>query len=311
MESRDRIYGDTPLIAAGRKCDSKAAIDLLERGANPQAQNYNGESFMSRCQKAWPNQSTPYYSSIIKYFQEKADSGGCQDLEEQLEEYRSNNEDLEEKLEQMKQEVDIITTQLAASEQISEYRNGTINSQREIAQISGNNLANCTTRKEELEGLLVRSESLIQTRESTIRECEAQKSELEHDVANISARLLLENSELADDVINARDRLMLALEDAARNSNSVQLGSLIKEMSDFMNSGEMNNHQLAIMESIMEENIRQAISPSRIELLRVIFGKIKEDVHDRKTSIKALEELETNSFKVGILTKIGAHMRLF
>ena len=144
-----------------------------------------------------------------------------------------------------------------------------------------------------------------------IMKCEEQRSELEQDVAMITSRLVVENSELSDDADTAKDRLRLALELASRNSKSVQVGTLISDMSDFMNSGNMNTYQLALMESIMEENIIQATTPEKVELLRIIFEKIKDEVHDRMSSIITLKELESNEFKVRLFTKIGVHMRLF
>ena len=221
-----------------------------------------------------------------------------------LETYIQENKECETEKETLLEEVYEITSKMnQLTEDNSEL-------QKNMEESSGNMLR-CIDRKEELENLLRDSESLLTSRNRTIRECEEQKSELERDIAMITSRLVVENSELNDDAIEARERLRLALEAASLNSNSVQLGSLIKDMADFMNSGDMNNYQLAVMESIMEENIRQATSPERVEVLRMVFTKIKNEVNDRKSSIQALKYLESKDFKVALMTKIGAHMRLF
>ena len=300
------VHGDNP----------ESLRILLSYGLNPDKRNidYTLDSFRESVQKRYDSHRHNKYNleQSSKFLQL------LRVLDEPVErKYPSfspgapKNINLEEDLEKMEKEVSEITSKMSTINREAESRQNTINSLSDKIKETGNNLAICVNRKEELENLLHKSESLLNTRNRTIRECEAQKLELEQDVASISARLLMENSELSDDVVEARDRLRLALEAAALNSNSVQLGTLIKEMSDFMNSGDMNNYQLSIMESIMEENIRQATSPERIELLRIIFVKIKDEVRDRKTSIMALKYLESNEFKVGMLTKIGAHMRLF
>lgn len=224
-------------------------------------------------------------------------------------ECESEKVDMEEHLDDMRTEVSEIVSKMATIDGKSRSLNETNHRLKQTIEESGSNLLKCIDRQHEIERLLRQSEALLGTRNRAIRACEEQKSELEHDVAMISARLVVEKSELSDDIVEARDRLRLSLEAAALNSNSVQLGSLIKDMTDFMNSGNMNHYQLAVMESIMEVNIRQATSPNTIELLRAIFVKIKDEVRDRETSISIFKELESKEFTVKFFTKMGALVR--
>lgn len=177
--------------------------------------------------------------------------------------------------------------------------------------VSGNDLMNCVQRKDELNGLLRDSEALLESRTRTMQECQENVEELNGDIAAISARLMIENSELSTDVNESTERLRQALEEASRNSSSVHLGSLVSDISNFMNSGSMNDYQLALLETVMENNVRQATTSEKVDVLRSIFESIRDRVRDRRSSLQILDELESKDFKVGLLTKIGAHMRLF
>lgn len=348
-KKRDSMYnpgGRTPLHMAALSRNADITKLLIELGADVEAVDEKGNTPLDIID----SKTIKVRRILLEKIKSDISEGGCKQdleaskldklhLEEQLTQMRTEVSDMTEKVNTLTQEtrthentinrlnqnnrnLNDFNRSLEDTKRSLEENNRSLeeskstleesrnNLQRTIIE-KDNNLSSCITRKDQLQDLLRQSESLLETRNRTIRECEEQKTELEQDVASISARLLMENIELSDDVIEARDRLRLALETAARNSDSVQLGTLVKDMSDFMNSGNMNNYQLSVMESIMEENIRQATAPDRIELLRIIFVKIKDEVIDRDSAIEALKELASNEFKVGMITKIRTHIGLF
>ena len=335
IEAKNNV-GNTPLIEAASIGDIDSLKALLNRGADIEAKNNDGNTSLIEAKtvdilkvlidrgadiEAKNNDGNTPLVEAAMYGQVERVKNLIFRGASKIEAFNKKGPDWKIEIlelirpseyEELRGEISMLTSTM--EEQLSAMRTEVSNMTSKMSIVDGkirNDLSKCATHKDELEDLLRQTESMLEIRNKAIMECESQKSELEQDIAMITSRLVVENSELSDDADKAKDRLRLALGLASRNSKSVQLGSLIGDMSDYMNSGNMNTYQLAVMESILEENIIQATTPEKVELLRIIFEKIKDEVHDRTSSITMLKELESKDFKVRLFTKIGAHMRLF
>lgn len=152
---------------------------------------------------------------------------------------------------------------------------------------------------------------LLSTAKERLESSESKNSELEKEVEDLSVRFINDVDALETVMDASEKRLRSALEDAASKDNTVQLGSLINDMTIFMNSGEMNEYQLIVMDSIMESNIKQAVSSEIVQVLRNIFEKTKSSVKDSDSLDSILKEIESKDLKVGRMTKFKSVFKLF
>lgn len=306
IEARDDL-GNTPLIIQSKSCTGEGVAEfLLENGADITAVNNKGLSAFARCGLAQNAFKEKYFQMTGKFLKGLNNTSDRDRI--YIDSLEKEKTRLELDLQSMRKEVSDITERVQS--ETKDYQRG-INTLNDELSGTRNNLVQCMSSKDNLDVLLKESQILLEARDKTLEECQENISELNEDIALITSRLVSQNSDLSADVNDSRERLRMALEEASRNSNSLQLGGFIQEMTIFMNSGDMNNHQLSVLESIMEDNIRQATTPEKVEALKIIFQKIKRDVKDRESTLRVLNDLESNKFKVSLLTKIGAHMRLF